>query len=516
MGCAADRPVHSLPALTRHVSHSYPNTHTVHSYTHTHPAFVRVSPHPRTCIPSHPYLRPRTQSGAISYAEYMRHMLRRALAKSATRVITIFRLWDYDHNGSINKEEWRRVIKTVGFHAPREDVDALFDDIDRNRTGEIDYEELNKVLRVGQGVLLEVEKSKKADAAKGRSAAASQKQGALSTSASQPTTHAVLPGRRAAGARRTSLLLKGLDEERAALFRPHRTPSPHFPNRGTIHPVLPSSSIPPSPDASPRDADERHQPPIPRAMSATALPLARHRYNFAAGAYNFANVAAGGKRVQVRSAYQQQRWPQPRTPALQHTMDSIAFASTPPHHPGLHHHLHDHLHDHLHHPAGGAPHLVRTASQDSALMTASGAMHATGVVSHVGARTPQVRAPPPAQPRPTSASAACLATAAATSAASPPHHRHAPTNPLTRVQSAPPGGRAPASTLVSYGPDEALTANGGAQARPGSAASASVAWLSLPWTGELVARAATRAPVRASEHDPWAAITAFAAEARSA
>ena len=74
--------------------------------------------------------------------------LAEALAANLDRVIDVFRAWDTDGSGMISKREFRQglamlVLKEV----PREQVDALFDQIDSDHSGTIEYGEINQKLR---------------------------------------------------------------------------------------------------------------------------------------------------------------------------------------------------------------------------------------------------------------------------------------------------------------------------------------------------------------------------------
>ena len=79
--------------------------------------------------------------------------LREALSANATRVINLFRQWDEDGSGSVDKREFRAVgpllAESVGDEVTRAQLDALFDSFDTGRDGSIDYRELNSLLRRG-------------------------------------------------------------------------------------------------------------------------------------------------------------------------------------------------------------------------------------------------------------------------------------------------------------------------------------------------------------------------------
>ena len=60
--------------------------------------------------------------------------LREALSANATRVINLFRQWDEDGSGSVDKREFRAVgpllAESVGDEVTRAQLDALFDSFD--------------------------------------------------------------------------------------------------------------------------------------------------------------------------------------------------------------------------------------------------------------------------------------------------------------------------------------------------------------------------------------------------
>ena len=72
--------------------------------------------------------------------------LRGTLAKNFVRVIDLFREWDEDDSGSVDKKEFRMAMKALGLEVPRAEVDQLFDSWDTDRSGAIDMKELNVLL----------------------------------------------------------------------------------------------------------------------------------------------------------------------------------------------------------------------------------------------------------------------------------------------------------------------------------------------------------------------------------
>ena len=82
--------------------------------------------------------------GARSVAE----QLRDTLSKHAVRVIDLFREWDDDGNGALDKKEMRQAIAALGYEASKKEVDKFFDSIDTDESGWIEFEELKKALTI--------------------------------------------------------------------------------------------------------------------------------------------------------------------------------------------------------------------------------------------------------------------------------------------------------------------------------------------------------------------------------
>ena len=74
-------------------------------------------------------------------------LLRDALAKANTRVMNLFRDWDEDGNGLIDKDEFRKAMAPLGIQVSREACNDLFDTFDPDGSGTIEFCELNKLLR---------------------------------------------------------------------------------------------------------------------------------------------------------------------------------------------------------------------------------------------------------------------------------------------------------------------------------------------------------------------------------
>ena len=73
--------------------------------------------------------------------------IRASLLRSRTRVIDAFRSLDEDANGRVSKREFRAALPILGFKNRKSVVDAIFEELDTNRSGTIEYAELHEELR---------------------------------------------------------------------------------------------------------------------------------------------------------------------------------------------------------------------------------------------------------------------------------------------------------------------------------------------------------------------------------
>jgi len=87
--------------------------------------------------------------------------LRHALRQNYSRVSDLFKDWDHDCSGTVSKEEFRNVLRMLSLKDMADtDADALFDELDQDRSGSIDYAELHSKLRVGQDVILSLRRQR--------------------------------------------------------------------------------------------------------------------------------------------------------------------------------------------------------------------------------------------------------------------------------------------------------------------------------------------------------------------
>ena len=74
--------------------------------------------------------------------------LRQALDDNLKRVIDLFRDWDEDCSGTVSKREFRKALPMLGIRCKKEQADALFDSLDDDGSGELEYNEMKRHLRI--------------------------------------------------------------------------------------------------------------------------------------------------------------------------------------------------------------------------------------------------------------------------------------------------------------------------------------------------------------------------------
>ena len=95
--------------------------------------------------------------GAVELDESLpvQEQLRELLTKNAVRVIDLFREWDEDGSGTVDKKEFRKALQALGVKADKEELNTLFDTLDTDKGGTLEYGEINKALRRGGTVALD-------------------------------------------------------------------------------------------------------------------------------------------------------------------------------------------------------------------------------------------------------------------------------------------------------------------------------------------------------------------------
>ena len=80
----------------------------------------------------------------------VQEQLRQILIDNAVRVIDLFRDWDDDENGRVDKKEFRKAMKALGLDVPRKEVDGLFDTFDPDGGA---WEHFDRKRLVGLGLI---------------------------------------------------------------------------------------------------------------------------------------------------------------------------------------------------------------------------------------------------------------------------------------------------------------------------------------------------------------------------
>ena len=78
--------------------------------------------------------------------ESIQEQLRRILNENSIKLIDLFREWDDDGNGALDKKELRQAVASMGYEAPKFAIDALFDSIDTDKSGWIEFHEFKYAL----------------------------------------------------------------------------------------------------------------------------------------------------------------------------------------------------------------------------------------------------------------------------------------------------------------------------------------------------------------------------------
>ena len=92
---------------------------------------------------------PRTPAAALagSSAAAMVEQLRGALQSQLSRVMDLFRSWDVDGDGRVDRREFARGIKTLGLASSMSAAAELFDSLDADGSGTVEFHELHALLR---------------------------------------------------------------------------------------------------------------------------------------------------------------------------------------------------------------------------------------------------------------------------------------------------------------------------------------------------------------------------------
>ena len=77
------------------------------------------------------------------------------LSRNGVRVMNLFREWDEDSSGYVDKKEFRKAMPLLGLEVSKKEIDALFDSWDPDKSGKLEFKELDKILRRGNTMAID-------------------------------------------------------------------------------------------------------------------------------------------------------------------------------------------------------------------------------------------------------------------------------------------------------------------------------------------------------------------------
>ena len=87
--------------------------------------------------------------GAVDFDEDrpLGEQLRESLTRHAVRVLDLFRDWDTNGDGEISRKEFQQAMPKLGYDLPVQAINEVFDAYDLDKSGVIDFKELQKMLK---------------------------------------------------------------------------------------------------------------------------------------------------------------------------------------------------------------------------------------------------------------------------------------------------------------------------------------------------------------------------------
>eukprot|EP00933_Yihiella_yeosuensis_P068077 TRINITY_DN7335_c0_g2_i2.p1 TRINITY_DN7335_c0_g2~~TRINITY_DN7335_c0_g2_i2.p1 ORF type:complete len:920 (+),score=216.38 TRINITY_DN7335_c0_g2_i2:46-2805(+) len=91
--------------------------------------------------------KPKTKPKTGGPSKSVQKGVKTVMAASASRVAELFKKWDTDGSGYIDKDEFAEAVVKMGFQVDRIDIDAIFDSLDADGSGDLSRSELEKMLK---------------------------------------------------------------------------------------------------------------------------------------------------------------------------------------------------------------------------------------------------------------------------------------------------------------------------------------------------------------------------------
>jgi len=76
----------------------------------------------------------------------IQEQLKELLSQHQVKMIDLFRDWDDNGDGAIDKKEMRRAVAALGYECSKKEIDKFFESIDDDDNGFIEFQELKEAL----------------------------------------------------------------------------------------------------------------------------------------------------------------------------------------------------------------------------------------------------------------------------------------------------------------------------------------------------------------------------------
>ena len=129
----------------------------------------------------------------VSSGTSLHDQLAMALSENSAKLVDLFREWDEDGNGAVDRKEFRMAVAALGYDAPKKDLDAFFDTFDVSGDGEIEYNELKKglakAMKVADVKVRDLKEAKQAAAKAAAAARATERNAAVDAAVAKANLH---------------------------------------------------------------------------------------------------------------------------------------------------------------------------------------------------------------------------------------------------------------------------------------------------------------------------------------
>ena len=150
-------------------------------------------------------------SGTIDMAEYIRASLLGAIHEAHVRAVDLFKAWDADGSHRIDRREFYRGLRGLGFDCRKDDVDLLFSELSKGQ-GEISLKDLTSFI---SGELVERSKSRLRESASQEAGAAISMHFQVDESSNAPPVRDQIAATLSANLQKVSTLFRNWDVDQS-------------------------------------------------------------------------------------------------------------------------------------------------------------------------------------------------------------------------------------------------------------------------------------------------------------